>query len=264
MRRRVGALKWAAACVAVVCAAVAVAGSPTVLSPSLYYLFPAEGVRADVQTLSQAVQSAGYVVITFSGNTATASRGPVPAEGGVTTLLSEDHVLVLDGDRFVLRSKLAGISYSLRPEANGMELVVSTAQETPVFEALAAIFGELQSLGILGINIDLEATQSFSATSLKGPATPTGVALDSALYDLVVAEDWFSYASAKGIALLGLQIEVVVERAAGAALPEAFLPYVISETDRLTKLVLPMDQLVPLAKEGAIGYVRLPLSPVAP
>ena len=59
MRSQSCALRWAAACMAVVCSAVAVAGSPTVLSPSLYYLFPAEGVTTDVQTVSQAVQSAG-------------------------------------------------------------------------------------------------------------------------------------------------------------------------------------------------------------
>ncbi len=264
MRRRVGALKLAAACIVAVCSAVAVAGSPTVLSPSLYYLFPAEGVQVDVQTLSQAVQSAGYAVVSFSGDTAMASRGPVPAAGDVAALLAEDHVLVLDGDRFVLHSKLPGVLYSLRPEANGMELVVSTAQETPAFDALSAIFEELQGLGILGMDIDLEAAQSFSATSLKGPAAPPGVALDSALYDLVVARDWFSYATEKGVPLLGLRIEVVAELAAGATFPVAFAPYVVSETDRLRKLVLPIDQLVPLAKEGAIGYVRLPLHPVAP
>ncbi|MCX6094319.1 MAG: hypothetical protein NTY63_05785 [Candidatus Bipolaricaulota bacterium] len=264
MRRRVSALKWAATCVAVVCSAVAVAGSPTVLSPSLYYLFPAEGVRTDVQTLSQAAQSAGYVVITFSGDTATAFRDSKPAEGDIAALLGEAHVLVLDGDRFLLHSELSGISYSLRPAAKGMELVISTEQDTTVFDALAAIFGELQDLGVLGMNIDLEAAQSFSATSLKGPVAPPGVALDSALYDLVVARDWFSYATDKGVPLSGLRIEVVAELAAGATFPEAFAPYVVSETDRLMKLVLPIDQLVPLAKEGAIGYVRLPLHPVAP
>ncbi len=264
MRRRVGALKWAASCIVVVCSAVAVAGSPAVLSPSLYYLFPAEGVQVDVQTLSQAVQSAGYVVIVFSGDTATASRGSVPAQGDVAAFLDESHVFVLDGDRFLLHSELSGISYTLRPEASGMELVVSTTQETPAFDALGAILEELQSLGILGMNLDLESARSFSATSLKGPAAPPGVALDSALYDLVVAQDWFSYAAAKGIALSGLRIEVVAELAAGAVFPEAFTPYVVSETDRLMKLILPIDQLVPLAKEGAIGYVRLPLHPVAP
>ncbi|MDD5264734.1 MAG: hypothetical protein PHU43_07835, partial [Candidatus Bipolaricaulis sp.] len=91
-----------------------------------------------------------------------------------------------------------------------------------------------------------------------------GVALDSVLYDLVVAEDWFAYASAKGIALVGLSIEVVAEKVAGAAFPEGFMPYVVSETERLTKLVLPIDRLVALAKESTIGYVRMPLSPVAP
>lgn len=264
MGAKIRVLKWSAAVGLVVVLAVGVGAMPDILLPSQYYLFPVEGLEAGVQTVSEAVQTAGYVVIRFSGNSATALRGFVAAEGDVAALLREDHVLVVDGDRFVLRSKLPGITYSLRPAGNGTELVVSTSEETPVFEALAAIFGELQSLGILGMDIDLEAVQSFSAASLKGPATPAGVALDSVLYDLVVAEDWFAYASAKGIALVGLSIEVVAEKVAGAAFPEGFMPYVVSETERLTKLVLPIDRLVALAKESTIGYVRMPLSPVAP
>lgn len=264
MRRKLGAFQWAAACVVAVLSAVAVAGTPTALSPSSYYLFPAEGVVATVQTLSQAVQSAGYVVITFSEGAATAVRGSAVVSGDLEALLGEDHVLVVDGDRFVLHSELPGISYSLRPESQGMELVVSTAQEMPVFEALAAVFLDLQGLGVLGVNLDLEAVQSFSATSLKGPATPAGVALDSSLYALVVAEDWFAYARAKGIPLSGLRLEVVAELVPGGTFPEAYATFVTSQTEQLVKLIVPIDRLVPLAKEGAIGYVRLPLRPVAP
>jgi hypothetical protein len=264
MRRRVGTLKWAAAWAVVVCSAVTAIGNTRALSPSLYYLYPAEGVQADVQTLSQTAKSAGYAVVLFSDGSATTFRGAEPTAQSVSSLLAENHVLAVDGERFVLHSEVAGVAYSLRPAADGAELVISPTQETPVIEALAAVFQELQMLGILGLGIDLESVQSFPVGSLKGPAVPAGVALDSALYDLVVAEDWFAYADAKGIVLFGLGIEVVAEKLAGVAFPEAFVPCIVSETDRLAKLVLPIDQLVPLAKQGGVGYVRLPLQPVAP
>ncbi|MDD4903801.1 MAG: hypothetical protein PHV11_09405 [Candidatus Bipolaricaulis sp.] len=264
MRRKIGTLRWLAACIVVAGSALVAVGSPSVLSPALYYLFPAEGIEVDVQTLSETACAAGYVVITFSGDTVNAVRGAEPAQGDIDALLAEDHVLVLDGDRFLLHSQISGVSYSLRPAAGAMELVVSAAEETPTLDALAAIIADLQAMGIPAMNIDLASSQSFSATSLKGPAVPTGIALDPALYDLVVAADWFAYAASKGIRLSGLRIEVVMEKVAGGAVPAAFVPFVISETDRLAKLILPVDQLVALAKDGAVGYVRLPLQPVAP
>ncbi len=264
MRRKIGTLRWLAACIVVAGSAIVATGSPSVLSPALYYLFPAEGVEADIQTLSETACAAGYVVITFSGETVNAVRGTETAQGDLNALLAEDHVLVLDGDRFLLHAALSGVSYTLRPAAGAMELVVSAAEETPTLEALAAIIADLQALGIPAMNIDLASSQSFSATSLKGPAVPPGIALDSTLYDLVVAADWFAYAASKGIRLSGLRIEVVMEKVAGSAFPSAFVPFLISETDRLAKLILPIDQLLPLAKDSAVGSVRLPLQPVAP
>ena len=264
MRGRAGAVRCAVAVAVVMGCAVGGVGEGSLLLPSLYYLFPAEGLQANAQTLSQTAQSAGFAVVLFSDGSATTLRGAEPTTQSFSSLLAENHVLAVDGERFVLHSEVAGVAYSLRPAAGGTELVISPTQEIPIIEALAAVFDELQTLGILGLAIDLEAVQSFPVGSLKGPAVPMGVALDSALYDLVVAEDWFVYADAKGIVLSGLEIEIVAEKVAGATFPEAFVPYIVSETDRLAKLVLPLDQLVPLAKEGGVGYVRLPLQPVAP
>jgi hypothetical protein len=256
--------KWIAVWAMVIGSAVGATGSPDALSPSLYYIFPCEGLQADAQTLSETAQAAGYAVVLFSDGNATTLRGTESTTQSVSSLLVESRVLVVDGERFVLHSVVAGVAYALRPAVGGAELVISPTQEIPVIDALAAVFSELQTLGILGLAIDLESVQSFPADSLKGPAVPVGIALDSVLYDLVVARDWFAYADAKGIVLFGLEIEVVAEKLAGAAFPAAFVPYIVSETDRLAKLVLPIDQLVPLAKESAIGYVRLPLQPVAP
>ena len=264
MRGRTGAVRCAVAVAVVVGCAVGGLGEGSLLLPSLYYLFPCEGLQANAQTLSQTAQSAGFAIVLFSDGNATTFRGADPTTQSVSSLLAESRVLAVDGDRFVLHSEVAGVAYSLRPAAGGAELVISPTQETAVIDALAAVFSELQTLGILGLAIDLESVQSYPAESLKGPAVPTGVALDSVLYDLVVARDWFAYADAKGIVLFGLEIEVVVEKLAGAAFPDAFVPYIVSETDRLAKLVLPIEQLVPLAKESAIAYVRLPLQPVAP
>jgi hypothetical protein len=181
-------------------------------------------------------------------------------------LLSADRLLVLDGDRFYLRSSSATLSYAIRPSGAGLELVVSPKASIDLVDALTPIFVELQDVGIEGIDVDLTDYRTVVRNPFKGPAEPQDLAakLDYALYGLVVAEDWFTYASQKGLALLGLRIEVVVEKIPGASLPANFASLVISETADLASLILPVDEVASLARSAGVGYVRLPYVPVAP
>jgi hypothetical protein len=116
------------------------------------------------------------------------------------------------------------------------------------------------------MDVDLDGYRTFARNALKGPAAPQDLAakLDYVLYGLGIAEDWFAYASQKGLALLGLHIEVVVEKIPGGTLPATFSADILAETSTVASLVVPVDQLASLARSTGVGYVRLPYVPVAP
>lgn len=246
---------------------VAALGDAVTLDTQSYYVFPVEGVFASVDTLSAAAAANGYVVLAFSDNTVTVIHGSDTSTDTVgTMLLSAERLLVLDGSRFYLRVQGATLSYALRPADGGFELVLSPKAPLEVFTALTAVLVELQDVGIVGMDVDLGSYRTVVRNPFKGPAEPRDLAatLDYTLYGLIVAEDWFAYAAQKGIALLGLRLEVVVEKIPGASLPVHFAANVVSETDRLASLVVPVDQLTTLARSVGVGYVRLPYVPVAP
>jgi hypothetical protein len=247
--------------------AFTLAGGAVTLDPQTYYGFSVGHLAVDIQTLSVAATEAGFDVLAYSDNTVSVLHGTQTASGNVQqVLLSSGHLLVVDGDRFYLRVNGATLSYAIRPADLGSELIVAPKASIDLFEALTSVLVELQDVGIAGMDIDLDGYRAFARSALKGPAAPQDLAakLDYSLYGLVVAEDWFAYASQKGLALLGLHIEVVVEKIPGETLPASFLADIVSETSTVASLVVPVDQLVSLARSAGVGYVRLPYVPVAP
>jgi hypothetical protein len=233
----------------------------------MYYSFSVGNIAVGIQTLSVAATEAGFDVLAYSDNTVSVLHSTQTASGNVQqVLLSSDRLLVVDGDRFYLRVNSAPLSYALRPASVGVELIVSPKGSIDLFEALTSVLVELQDVGIAGMDVDLDGYRAFTRSALKGPAAPQDLAakLDYALYGLMVAEDWFAYASQKGLALLGLHIEVVVEKVPGGTLPATLSADIVSETITMASLVVPVDQLVSLARSTGVGYVRLPYIPVAP
>ena len=70
--------------------------------------------------------------------------------------------------------------------------------------------------------------------------------------------------AAKGVALFGLDVDVVAEKLPGRALSAALAAYVVSESRQGAELILPIEQLMALAQSNAVGVVRLPYVLVAP
>jgi len=103
--------------------------------------------------------------------------------------------------------------------------------------------------------------KTFVLNPEKSEAAPAGVAIDSNLYNLMIAPDWLTAAEEKGLARTGLRVSVVAEKVPAGAVPDQFKTYVVSETDTLAKLLLPIEDLVSLASDSAIGYVRPPYQP---
>ena len=229
-----------------------------------YYLLSMGQVLVDVDMLVQSLQAQDFTIVTYDGDVASVYRGSeLAADVSVQGALADDALLVVDGDRFYLRAAEAEFTYAVRPAGSGYELVVSPSQDIASFDALTSILMSLQEIGVLGNSVDLEYA-AFAKNDLKGPAPPEGASIDSNLYRLVVAGDWFAFAAANALALTGLRIDIVAEILPGGSLPDAFSAYVAEQTDQLAELLVPIDALVSLASAESIGYVRPPYQPAAP
>jgi hypothetical protein len=228
-----------------------------------YYLLSLGQIAADVDSVRQAAQSSGFSLVVYDGDSAQGFRGHDPVTATAETVLSDDRLLVVDSGRFFLRQSGDGFIFSVRPTENGYELVVDPLQDLSMSDVLGSVLAVLQSMGILGNEADLNV-QAYARNDLKGPPPPAGVAIESTLYSLLVARDWFDYATTKGLALVGLRVEIVAEILPGASLAEPFTSYVVEQVEGLAKLSLPIDQLLALARSSAVGYVRVPYRPSVP
>lgn len=131
-------------------------------------------------------------------------------------------------------------------------------------DALTSVIAELQAFGLFVTEFNLLDDSGFPKDALKGPAPPQGARMDSDLYWLTVAEDWFAFAAQKALSLTGLRVEVFAETFPTEQVPAEFGEYVVDETEQGAKLLLPVDRLVALASSDSIGYVRQLYRPAVP
>lgn len=245
---------------------VAAVGETAGFLQTHYYILPLGEIDTDVQTVTQATQANGFTALLYDGNDVSVRRAGELADLPAEAVYADLNLLIVDADRFSLAAGAGTYSYVVRPSEFGYELVVSPLQDIDDVATLVAIVTDLQFMEVLGsdVTIDLSQLASFERDSLKGPPPPVGVAIDSTLYALTIAEDRSEHASTHDLRIVGLRVEVVAEKVPGGSLAERFDPYVISETEQLAKLVLPIDLLLPLAKSLNVGYVRPPYQPAIP
>lgn len=239
------------------------ADMPTTFLSTHYYILSLGAMSVDLSTLVQTAQSAGYSIIQFDGDVASVRREGEEVADDLSVALADDAVLLIDGSRFYLREASEMYAFTVRPAESGYELVINPTEDLSINDTLEAVLIGLQQLGILGNEVNLEFA-SFAKADLKGPASPSGVPIDSGLYGLAVAEDWFAYATAKGLTQVGLRIEIIAEKIPGTVLAPEFSGYVIEESASLAKLLLPIDELLSLAQSTSIGYVRIAYEPSIP
>lgn len=239
------------------------ADMPTTFLSTHYYILSLGAMSIDLPILVQTAEAAGYSLIQFEGDVASVRRGGEPVVDDLSVALTDDAVLLVDGSRFYLRENGATYAFTVRPAEFGYELVINPSEDLSINDTLASVLMGLQELGILGNEVNLEFA-SFAKADLKGPASPTGVPIDSILYGLVVAEDWFAYAQANGLTQIGLRIEIIAEKIPGTEMAAEFSDYVIEESATLAKLLLPIDAMLSLAQSTSIGYVRIAYEPTVP
>ena len=236
---------------------------PTSFAATHYYILSLGEMSVDLSALIQTTQSAGFSVIQYDDDTAAVYRGGETVDIDVATALADEYVLLVDDSRFYLREIGEAYTFTVRPAEIGYELVINPQQDLSINDTLASILMALQQIGILGNDVNLEFA-SFAKADLKGPAAPAGVFIESTLYGLTVAEDWFAYATAKALTQMGIRVEIIAEKVPGGVLDAEFVDYVVEETVSLVKLLLPIDKLLTLAKSSSIGYVRIAYQPVVP
>lgn len=232
-------------------------------SATEYYILSLGELSANVESVVDAAQTDGFTVIRYDGDTATAYRGRSETTEPLPELIKSDKLLIVDNGRIYLRVKEQAYTYTLRPSASGYELVIDPEEALPIVETLTGVLNGLQGMGLVGTEVDL-GFEAFDKSAVKGPTPPEGAMIDSDLYWLTVAEDWFAFAAAKGLSLTGLRVEVVAEKLPGGTIPSEFSAYITGETDTAAKLLLPIDSLVRLAESAGVGLVRPPYRPAAP
>ena len=228
-----------------------------------YYILSLGGLTADVPSVVAAAQTNGFTVIRYEGDFVTAYRGTTETAEAISDLQDSDKLLIVDNERIYMRVKESAYTYTLRPSASGYELVIAPQEALPIVETLTDTLNALQGMGLVGTEVDL-GFQAFSKSDLKGPPPPEAARIDSDLYWLTVAEDWFAFATQKGFSLTGLRVEIVAEKLPGGGIPSEFSAYLLSETETAAKLLLPIDALVRLAESAGVGLVRPPYRPAAP
>ena len=232
--------------------------SGTQLLQTDYYLIAIGTIDTPIESLIQTAQANGFSVA--------GSYGGEPLGGDPLTEEPEEALqampllLYVDESWFLLRVTGEDFDYTVRPTGEGYELVLIPHKDLPFEETVGMVLSDLQEMGIVG-SVDMELPEQYAKESEKGPLPPPGVAIDSALYGLSVAADWFAEASRLGIDRVGLRVEVVAEKLPGGTIPEAFIPFIESESEGLAKLLLPIWQLTELARSSSIGYVRQPYRP---
>ena len=238
-------------------------GEALSFSPSNYYVFPLGGGLVDTESLSLTAQTEGYAVVRYDGSSVVAYTGDQLSTQPVDVILASDRLLVVDGTRSLLRVSGESFTYAVRPSSVGLELVFSPYEEQTL-DGVFSVLVALEQLGIIGTEADVGFFDTFEKDTLKGPPTPAGARIESDLFGLTVAEDWHAFAAAKGLSLVGLRVEVVVELLPGNSIPAEYAGFVASESESLARLLLPIDQLVRLATSEGIGLVRQAYQPVAP
>lgn len=238
------------------------ADATTTFLQTHYYLLSLGRVSTDIESIRRSAQSSGFSVLTYDGGTVQAFRAD-ESVAIAESVLADERLLVVDDGRFLLRDGCERFAFSVRPSETGYELVIDPRQDLPISDTLGSVLVSLQSMGVVGNEASL-GVRPYAKDDPKGPAPPAGARLDSTLFGLRVALDWFEHAAISRLTLVGLRVEVVAEIVASASLPAGFAAYAIEHGDRLVKLVLPIEQLLALAQSTEIAYVRPPYRPSVP
>ncbi len=236
-------------------------GATANLLAANYYLISIGTVDTSIATIIHTAQTSGYTVIVRSGDVVHAYRGATEITTPGKDLLNASPLLYVDDGQFLMQVRGEDYDYAVRPgEGTSYTLVVVPHKDLPLADTLTTVITALQKMNVVGSEVNMEF-QTFPQHATKTPAPPAGVPIDSRLYAVMVAPDWFTATANAGLTRVGLRVEVVAEKLPNGDIPMEFRQYIESETTGLAKLLLPINKLVDLARAPTIGYLRPPYQP---
>lgn len=223
----------------------------------------------DMVHIVMAAQDLDYWIRIQQGLDVTYLKGKTPCSACDPTheaVFFQMPQLYVDGPLYWIRLDEPKYRLNLRPAAEGQkatspyELVVSPKVDLGGDD----LQGLLTQLAPFGVAPTQTSALSFEAIAVPSkPQPPADARLDSILYGLMIAPDWRDYAVGHGIDLAGLRARVIIELTSPGALPQAADLLVEARSDSLIRALVPIAQMLVLARDPAVSLVRLPNRPQA-
>jgi hypothetical protein len=219
--------------------------------------------QPDISTIAARAQELGFWIRVQYGLNVAYLHGTGPCD--ICTPENEESLfgfpqLYLDDGLFLVRLDEERYRLNIRPspELEGTyEVFVGSIIGLERAEMEQEALRWLQQLGIV-------QTTSLNFTELvpqEKPELPEGLRLDSLLYALTLAPDWHDFARERGLALGGLRIKVIVELASPDMVPQGYHLIEEARSENLMRVLVPVRELIRLAHDPAVGFVRLPYVP---
>ena len=110
---------------------------------------------------------------------------------------------------------------------------------------------------------DVLLASGASYSKPKASKPQQALKLESALYQLTQATDTETFARLRAIDLIEGRVRVIVELDEGGVLDTGAGAVIESRYQNLVRVLVPIDQLLPLSQQTGVRFVRLPQRPVA-
>lgn len=171
--------------------------------------------------------------------------------------------LYVDGNLFLIRIDEVAYKLITRPkdEAN-LEIIIAPKQDITTKEAEEQIIAKLLQLGVICSCKPLALAFEPLLFPQEKLAPPEGVKIDSLLYKLTLAPDWHEFAETNGFELFGLRVKIIIELVSPEEKLQGDYKLILeARSDSLIRARVLVNELVNLAKDPAVKFVRLPYKP---
>jgi hypothetical protein len=239
-----------------------------ILFAGKFYRVTLPSIGADLAKMIEAAKLAGFSVRIAQGSTVTYFLGTQPCldctPENERERLKFPHLFV-DGALLWLRAEGLLSKYNLRPaQSEGYELIIAPRTTVSASAILDEIGQRLVQLSIVSDpTLPLTVEELTVVPGVKPPKPPEDVRLDSGLYALMLMPDWYEFAPQQKLELWGLRVRVIVELVSPEAqlAPTHNLIIEARSPSGLMRVLVPIHQLVTLARDPAVKFVRPPAQP---
>jgi len=171
--------------------------------------------------------------------------------------------LYVDGNLFLIRTDGAAYKLIVRPKDEvSLEIIIAPKQDITAKEAEDSIVAKLLQLGVICKCKPISLAFEPLVFPQEKLAPPEGVKIDSLLYKLTQAPDWHEFAETNGFELYGLRVKVIIELVSPEEKLQGDYKLIVEATsDSLIRARVLINELVILAKDPAVKFVRLPYKP---